>query len=188
MLLQVLGFTHVFCTAPAVKMLWLALPSLSGPPWLRTSHSAKILQALHVIADHTSQDVLPSAQPDPSTVATPAAREASSVDVSQDTPSYAVGQPDTSNNQKQNGNAEKVNAANGTTDIDGVSVKELIQRRTSDLGVSAPSAKMRWQKVTRGRAARHVCDLMHACTLLPPIVCCQDAANFRLAFRIFCMV
>lgn len=105
---------------------------------------------MHVIADHTAQDVSPSAEPDPSTVATPAAREASSVDVSQDTPSYGNGQPHTSNNQKQNGGAEKVNAANGATDIDGVSVKELIQRRSSDLGVSTPSAKTRWQPVTRG--------------------------------------
>ncbi|KAL0020944.1 hypothetical protein WJX79_004195 [Trebouxia sp. C0005] len=32
--------------------------------------------------------------------------------------------------------SEKANAANGATDIDGVSVKELIQRRTSDLGGS----------------------------------------------------
>lgn len=108
-----------------------------------------------MIADHTSQDALPSAQPDPSTVATPAAREASSVDVSQDTPSsnYAIGQPDTSNNQNQNGNAENSNAANGATDTDGVSVKEPIQRRGSDLGVSTPSvfasAKMRQQPVTR---------------------------------------
>ena len=105
-----------------------------------------------MIADHTPHDGLPSAQPDPSTVATPAAREASSVDVSKDTPTsiYANGQPDTSNNQKQNGNAEKSNAASGATDINGVSVKELIERRTSDLGVSAPSANIMWQPVTRG--------------------------------------
>ncbi|DBB09453.1 hypothetical protein WJX82_002099 [Trebouxia sp. C0006] len=83
--------------------------------------------------DHTSQGGLPSAQPDPSTVATPAAREASSVDVSLDTPPYGNGQPDTSNNQKQNGHAED---SNGATDIDAVSVKELIQRRTSDSGGS----------------------------------------------------
>ncbi|DBA92025.1 TPA: hypothetical protein ACH3X2_003907 [Trebouxia sp. C0005] len=86
--------------------------------------------------DHTSQDGLPSAQRDSSTAATSGAREASSVGVSQDTPSSAAGQPDTSNNQKQIGSAEKANAANGATDIDGVSVKELIQRRTSDLGGS----------------------------------------------------
>ncbi|DBA74375.1 hypothetical protein WJX77_007523 [Trebouxia sp. C0004] len=91
--------------------------------------------------DHTSQDVLPSAQPDSSTVATPAAREASSVDVSQDTPTYAIGQQDTSNNQKQNGLAVKSNGANGATDIDGVSVKELIQRRSSDLGGSPTDSK-----------------------------------------------
>lgn len=93
--------------------------------------------------DHTPHDGLPSAQPDPSTVATPAAREASSVDVSQDTPTsiYANGQPDTSNNPKQNGNAEKSNAASGATDINGVSVKELIERRTSDLGGNPTESK-----------------------------------------------
>lgn len=130
-------------TACPSQPLW---SSSKQPTWPYTSHPAKIPQALHVIADQTSQGGLPSAQPDPSTVATPAAREASSVDVSQDTPfsAYANGQPDTSNNQKQNGNTENSNAANGA------SVKELIQRRTSDLGVSAPSAKMRWQPVTRG--------------------------------------
>lgn len=148
MLLQVLGFTHVFshCSARCSGLPFPASLVLQQT-WLRTSHPAKFLQALHMIADHTSQGGLPSAQPDPSTVATPAAREASSVDVSLDTPPYGNGQPDTSNNQKQNGHAED---SNGATDIDAVSVKELIQRRTSDSGVSAPSAKMRWQPVTQG--------------------------------------
>lgn len=91
--------------------------------------------------DHSSQGGLPSEQPNSSTVATSAAKGASSVDVSQDTPFYAIGQPDTSINQKQNGNADKSSAAIGATDIDNVSVKDLIQRRSSDLAGSLTESK-----------------------------------------------
>lgn len=94
-----------------------------------------------MVADSTPQDdgitSVHVTQPDSSTVATPAAREAAHMDVNHDTPfsDNVNGQSDTlSALQSQNGGTEHSAAANGVTGpgSGSVSVKSLIQRRSSN--------------------------------------------------------
>jgi len=72
-------------------------------------------------------------QPNTSKIATPAAREASSVEARHDTPSPegANGQPDTPNGL-HNADVQQSSAANRDAGAEPISVKKLIQRRSSD--------------------------------------------------------
>ena len=109
--------------------------------------TSSVLELVLMVADspHPQGNGITSAQatqPDSSTVATPAAREAAHMDVNHNTPfsDVANGQPDTlSGLQSQSSGVEHSVAANGITDTGtgSVSVKSLIQRRSSNSEVRA---------------------------------------------------
>lgn len=83
--------------------------------------------------EHTSQADDNTAEQDTSTVASSAAREASGTDAGHTTPHSAF--------QNHNGDSGYSNATNGLTDAEGVSVKKLIQRRSSESEGKAADAK-----------------------------------------------
>ena len=80
-------------------------------------------------------------QQEASTVATPAGKEASSVDPSLSTPASALGSGSgsspTPNNASPTARAQQGSTSPSAADADAMSVKQLIQQRTSSSAVSA---------------------------------------------------
>ena len=124
-MLRQVCYLHWLQTDFSQLVIWY-LHRTNGPQPLLQQHPVKPCKqhVCHVHAEHTSQADDNTAEQDTSTVASSAAREASGTDAGQNTPHSAF--------QNHNGDSGYSNATNGFTDAEGVSVKKLIQRRSSE--------------------------------------------------------